>query len=314
MRRVMATPWLSGIIGGEMARDQQKFVDFAISSLARRQAKEVEYEKAREEDVRKDFFHYLLRGRDPETGGAYSDSELAAETVLLISAGADTVSITIAACIFYLVHTPLVLQRLAGEIRAAFTSVEDICYSGPTLSSLPYLRACLDETLRMTPPAPGHLPRKVMPGGATIDGVYYPAGTNVGVSTYAIHHSEESFLEPFSFRPERWIAGSDTGVSEESVTAAQAAFCPFSLGTRGCIGKGLAYMEMTTAVARLLWLYDVRGVEGDRTGEGAPGAGLGRQRQGEYQVQDFFVAERDGPMVEFRAREGEAGREPAAGR
>jgi hypothetical protein len=118
-----------------------------------------------------------------------------------------------------------------------------------------------------------------MPGGATIDGVYYPAGTNVGVSTCAIHHSEESFLEPFSFRPERWIAGSDTGFSEESVTAAQAAFCPFSLGTRGCIGKGLVYMEMTTAVARLLWLYDVRGVEGDRTGEGAlvPGwAGSGK--------------------------------------
>jgi cytochrome P450 len=126
---------------------------------------------------------------------------------------------------------------------------------------------------------------------------------SVGVCTYTIHHNEEYFPSPFSFRPERWIVSSDTGVCEANVTTAQAPFCPFSLGVRGCIGKNLAYMEMLTALARLFWQYDVRGVEGDQTGEGTPDKEWGRRsRRDEYQIKDYFVAERDGPMVEFRAR------------
>ena len=39
------------------------------------------------EGSRKDFFHYLLRAKDPQTGEGYSMSELWSETNLIIAAG-----------------------------------------------------------------------------------------------------------------------------------------------------------------------------------------------------------------------------------
>jgi len=72
---------------------------------------------------------------------------------------------------------------------------------------------------------------------------------------------------------------------------AKTAFCPFSLGNRGCIGKLMAYNELSIALGRVFWLYDVRLAQGDKTGQGADGL---------YVLEDIFVAERNGPMVEFR--------------
>lgn len=40
-------------------------------------------------------------------------------------------------------------------------------------------------------------------------------------------------------------------------TANRAAFRPFSLGNRRCIGQNLAYLEMRLILARLLWAFDI---------------------------------------------------------
>lgn len=83
---------------------------------------------------------------------------------------------------------------------------------------------------------------------------------------------------------------------------AQSAFCPFSVGPRGCIGKALAYAELMTALARVLWTYDMKLAEGVRVGEGDERGEWGRQRESEYQLRDSFTSLKDGPMVQFRER------------
>jgi hypothetical protein len=40
--------------------------------------------------------------------------------------------------------------------------------------------------------------------------------------------------------------------------ALNSVFCPFSLGNRSCLGKPLVYMELSIAIARLVWEFDVR--------------------------------------------------------
>ena len=187
---------------------------------------------------RKDFFYYLLKAKDPETGKGFSTPELWGESNLLIIAGSDTTSTALAATMFYLVHNPKILEKLTKEVRAAFEEVEEI-RSGPTLTKLQYLRACIDEAMRLSPSVGGILPRQVLPGGLEIDGEQIPEGTVVGVPTYAIHHNPDYWPQPFDFRPERWIAESEPNVTAESVTLGQSAFCPFSVGPRGCIGKGM---------------------------------------------------------------------------
>jgi cytochrome P450 len=253
---------------------------------------------------RKDFFHYLLNAKDPETGEGFAMPELWAESSVLIVAGADTSSTCLAGTFFYLTHNPSVLSKLTQEVRATFQDIEDI-KSGPQLNSCAYLKACIDETLRMSPPIGGLMPRDVLSGGATIDGHYIPAGTAVGCSAYAIHHKAAYFPSPFSYQPERWLSSSSNGTAtKESIELAQAAFCPFSLGPRGCIGRSMAYMELMMTVGRTVWLFDMK--LAGRLGEGLPDAmEWGRNRSGEYQLKDVFVSRKTGPLVEFVKRRGE---------
>lgn len=210
-----------------------------------------------------------------------------------------------AATLFYLVRNAEALGRATDEIRGRFDGVEDIVH-GPALGGCGYLRACIDEAMRMSPSVGGVLPREVLAGGMTIDGQTLPPGTVVGTPHYTIHHNEAYYPAPFSYLPERWLAGranplTGRATSEDEVARAQAAFCPFSIGPRGCIGKGLAYAEMMTTLARTLYLYDVRRAVGVvDPGEGRPDLEWGRHRVDEFQLVDTFTSAKKGPMVEFR--------------
>jgi len=297
LRPLMGTKLMEKI-GGETNNQNLQFLRWAHQTMENRVKGDTNEELAQ----RKDFVHYLLRGKDPETGRGISLQELKGDSVLFIIAGADTSSTTLSAIFFYLVHHPHVLKKLTSEIRSTFNDVEEI-RTGATLNSLTYLRACIDETLRMSPPVAGLLARRVLPGGLDVDGYHLSEGIEVGTSSYAIHHTEEYFPAPFTFRPERWIVDEAAGITAESVALAQSAFCPFSLGSRGCIGRGLAYVELSLAIARALFLYDVRQAVGDQTGEGDPALGWGRRLRGEYQIRDRFIAVRDGPILEFKPRQ-----------
>lgn len=253
--------------------------------------------------------HYLIHSRDPETGEKLGKERLRAEAGLLFAAGTDTTANTMAGCFFYLTRQPRVLDKLQREIRTTFTTIHDI-KAGPKLQSLTYLRAVIDESLRLVSPVAEVLMRKALPGGITVDGHFLPQDTKMGVSAYIIHRNETYFSRPFDFIPERWIEGSsenDTGfpVTPTSVELAKRALIPFSVGPRNCIGKNMAILEMSVAMARAMWLLDVREVDGPegRIGEGGQSDELGRGRKGEFQLKNWFISEVDGPVVEFRKRE-----------
>jgi cytochrome P450 len=255
---------------------------------------------------RKDFFYHLLKAKDPETGKGFTVPELWGESNLLIIAGSDTTSTALASSFFYLVHNAHALAKITAEVRAAFENIEDIV-AGPTLSACAYLRACIDEGMRLSPPVGGLLPREIQEGGMVIDGEDLPAGVVVGTPHYTVHHNADYYPDPFSYVPERWIASSTapsgTVFTSDSVSVARSAFCPFSIGPRGCIGKGMAYTELGMALARVVWLYDMRLASGMKVGEGSRDLEWGRQREGEFQLMDCFTSMKEGPMVEFRRRE-----------
>jgi len=74
-----------------------------------------------------------------------------------------------------LLVNPETHRLLTKEIRESFSIYKDII-PGPTLTSLSYLHACIEETLRMLPSNLTGLPR-VSPG-ATVDGQYIPKGVS----------------------------------------------------------------------------------------------------------------------------------------
>ena len=248
-------------------------------------------------DSKKDFFFYLLNAKDPETGHGLSTPELWGEANVLMIAGSDTTSTTLAATIFYLVRNPRAMDLVKREVRESFDAVEDIV-SGSKLNDMTYLKACIDEALRLAPAVPGALPREAMEG-AMVDGVYLPAGTNCGTPIYSIHRQEKYYREPQEYIPERWIEGATCQTSttswsttKEGVEIARRAFCPFSIGPRGCIGKSMAFMEMRLTIARMMFLFDIE--LANREGE---------DEIGHLGLVDHFTSAKNGPNVIVRKRE-----------
>ena len=173
-----------------------------------------------------------------------------------------------------------------------------------------------------TPPSYGTTAVPV--GGIAIDGQYISEGTIVGVSAYAIHRNHEYFPEPDTFYPERWIVSeSDTKDcsspkiprTRQAVSLARQAFSSFSQGARGCIGRQLAYYELHTALALTLHRFDIRLAQIEDSTDwregfpdvinpirGGENEQQGWRKEGEFQLYDRFLSDRNGPMVEFRER------------
>lgn len=304
---ILRQNWLMLRTGAKMPKQRIQYRAYMVPLLKDRFRLEEET-KDKPELQRKDFMHYIMHAKDPETGEKFTPADLVGEAALLVGAGTDTTSTALAAEFFYLTRNPQILEKLQDEVRGAFDDVEDI-KMGPKLSGLKYLRAVVDESLRMGNPVPDVLHRRVLPGGVTIDGHDIPAGTIVGSTQYAVHHNEKYFPRSFDFLPERWIVGSEKlgfPVTASSIELAKRAFIPFSTGSRNCVGKNMAMMELLVATARVAWLLDVRKPEGPLAliGEGGQTAEPGRERKGEFQIENYFLAARDGPVVEFRRREG----------
>ncbi len=119
------------------------------------------------------------------------------------------------------------------------------------LSHIPYLRACIDETFRLLPPVRFGLPRRTIAEGAIISGHFIPAGVTVSSSVYTLHRDESLFHSPLEWKPERWLPDHD-GVSEAERQNLKDYVLPFTLGGRACIGRNLAYMELSICLAAMV--------------------------------------------------------------
>ena len=66
------------------------------------------------------------------------------------------------------------------------------------------------------------------------------------------------FHAPDTFAPERFLPKSHPYAQPELFSKDdQTAFQPFGLGSRGCIGRHLAYAEIRLILARLVWRFNM---------------------------------------------------------
>ncbi|KAH8880467.1 cytochrome P450 [Thozetella sp. PMI_491] len=167
---------------------------------------------------------------------------------VLCVAGSETTATLLCGVTFLLLKHPDILDRLKQEVRSTFKSEDEITLT--SVSKLEYMLACLNEALRAYPPAPVGFPREVPKGGVMINGQFIPEGTLVAAWQWAIYHNEKNFVDPFGFRPERFM--NDPRFANDKFDMLQ----PFSFGPRNCIGRHLAYAEMRLILARLIYNFD----------------------------------------------------------
>ncbi|KAJ9051337.1 hypothetical protein DSO57_1005339 [Entomophthora muscae] len=171
-----------------------------------------------------------------------SPGAILAESHLMLFGGTDTASNAITFLLHFLIHHPQFLEKVTAEIDALPTG--QISYK--SAQTLAYLTAAIKETLRLLPPVAGTPLRIVPKGGWSIHGYSIPENTEVGVPTYALHRSPGVWTAPDQFHPERWLT---KGPAAQELAGA---YMPFLMGPFGCIGRGLAWMEMLTVAANLL--------------------------------------------------------------
>ncbi|KAH6841573.1 cytochrome P450 [Alternaria alternata] len=252
----------------------------------------IELEKKQHVD---DIFGDLI-GQQGKEGSGLTNEELMADALVMVIAGTDTSSVAISGFFFYIARHPEVYKRLAAEIRSTFSSLEEIA-PGPRLTSCSYLLACIDEALRLAPPVAAPLWRE-MRMQESIAGNVLPKGVDVATCCYAIQRNPAYFPDPDEFIPERWLPDNQ---SEEALKLAKRAFIPFSLGSRGCLGKNIAYMELTTALAQIMFRADWKRAEG-------PMGTIGETRSGakgavNFEIKGHFTSEKHGPYIQFIPRD-----------
>ncbi|KAL1846294.1 hypothetical protein Plec18167_005865 [Paecilomyces lecythidis] len=193
-----------------------------------------------------DFFSAMMEDKNG-TPHNLEWGEILAEISIMMNAGSDTTAISLNNVMFFLLKNPHCMEKLREEIDAVLDD-DDIVAPYPKVKHLPYLRACLDENLRMLPPVIMALPRRTPPEGTTILGEYVAGDTSVSMTAYAVHHNESIFKDHNVYRPERWLG--------EEGKSLQPYFIPFSTGARGCIGRNISYLEQTVLLATMVHRYD----------------------------------------------------------
>ncbi|KAJ4117574.1 hypothetical protein NW768_010939 [Fusarium equiseti] len=207
---------------------------------------------------RRDLLQHFIEAKDPQ-GEPVDKKDVMIEGVNILAAGSDTTAISILACLGYILTNPDTKTRLMDEIDHAYR-VLNLDEEGREISfkeaeKLPFLSAVITESTRLHPSIQYQLPRVVPAEGSQIGEYFLPPGSTCGASARAVNCSREIFgPDAEEFRPERWIAQSPG--DEERIKMERSLLMTFGMGSRSCIGKHLATVEMYKYIAQFFRHFD----------------------------------------------------------
>lgn len=164
----------------------------------------------------------------------------------------------IKAIVYHVLSNPNVHSRLRAELDAAKLSFPA---TFEQTDDLPFLDAVLKEAMRIHPILGGLLERIVPESGLSLpDGRVIAPGTIVGMNPWVVHRNQDVYGQDVeAFRPERWLRHDleSPEAYEIRVKRMRETDFTFGGGSRVCIGKYSARMQMSKTVATLFSRYDV---------------------------------------------------------
>ncbi|KXS93577.1 hypothetical protein AC578_989 [Pseudocercospora eumusae] len=215
----------------------------------------------------RDFISYMKQHQDrpssddaaesgTSTAKGMSDVEISLNSLILATSGSDATTTTMCGVLYHLAQGLGARARTAvvHEIRRTFANEEEISLDSTTATSLPFLNACLEETMRLYPSTPEQPPR-VSPG-AVVGDRFIPRGTRVYTFQWSTNRNPANFNDAHEFHPERFLPKShhlyDSRFQDDQLWLVK----PFSHGPRDCVGRNLAYAIMRLTLAHFLYRFD----------------------------------------------------------
>ncbi|QPG99328.1 hypothetical protein C2857_001495 [Epichloe festucae Fl1] len=196
------------------------------------------------------FLHQLaLFTRDPKI--------IRDQIVAVLLAGRDTTAGTLSWAVYELARHPECLAKLRREILDIVGPTRPPTYEH--LKNMPYLKAIINETLRLYPSVPFNvrvaLKDCTLPRGGGADGsepLPVLKNTKIGWSTLVMQRRpdiyppvSDTFADPAVFSPERWAHWHPKPHE----------YIPFNSGPRICIGQQFALTEMSYVLVRMFQRY-----------------------------------------------------------
>ncbi|KAF4695819.1 hypothetical protein FOZ60_003415 [Perkinsus olseni] len=192
---------------------------------------------------------FSARSRRAHSG--LSPREAADNILLLWLAGGETVSVTLAWLLYLFCLHPEIQERAREEAQGARDDLLTALQSG----KLPFIEACVHETLRVGLPVRPHSrctrqmhsPAPAIPVFSVketrIGRKPIPVGTNVLVVV-----AQSTLKGGVDFRPDRWLTPDGMSIDRDKTSK----HLLFGYGRRACPGKDLALKEGIILVAKLL--------------------------------------------------------------
>ncbi|KAL0393489.1 UNVERIFIED_CONTAM: putative (S)-N-methylcoclaurine 3'-hydroxylase isozyme 2 [Sesamum latifolium] len=145
-----------------------------------------------------------------------------------------------------LLSSPESMIKLQQELHSVLN--QDSLTDFP-LEQLPYLQACVKETLRLHPPAPlllAHRARET----CLVMNYTVPRDARVLVNVWAIGRDPTAWEEPLEYRPERFLN------STRDFKGNDFELLPFGAGRRICPGLPMAAKIVPFLLAWLVYSFD----------------------------------------------------------
>lgn len=185
-----------------------------------------------------DLLTKLLDAQDAD-GTVMTDKQLRDEAATLFVAGHETTANGLAWALALLARNPSFQTRLQNEVDALAgqpAGFEDVM-------RVPTAIRTFKEALRLYPPVTLLLRQAIEP--FTLAGIQLRKGSLCFVPTWSLHRNPEVWPNPQVFDPDRFTA-------EAEAKRHKAAWLPFGLGPRVCIGNHFAMLEGPLVLATLL--------------------------------------------------------------
>ena len=188
------------------------------------------------------------------------DTHVRDEVMTLLLAGHETTASALSWTFWLLDENPTAAGWLHEELDLALPGAgggdsDGLSYAD--LDRLPRTRAVLAEAMRLCPPS-WLLGRRTLVD-LELDGWPLPAGSLCVTSQFALHRDPRFWRRPERFEPARWI-GPEGRFDEAAPGQPRAAYLPFGLGARICVGLSFAWTEGVLVLATLArrWAPRVR--------------------------------------------------------
>ncbi|KAL0403116.1 UNVERIFIED_CONTAM: putative (S)-N-methylcoclaurine 3'-hydroxylase isozyme 2 [Sesamum radiatum] len=175
-----------------------------------------------------------------------SDNHINHLLLELLLAGTDTTTLTIIWALADLIKNNNARSKLRDELTVR---IGDKTIQESEIMDLPYLQACIRESIRLHPPVPFLLPRRATQSSKVMDCII-PKGSRVIINTWAMARDPSVWDDPSSFIPERFLDSSMDFKGNDFE------YVPFGSGRRMCPGWPMAARVVPYVVASLIHSFN----------------------------------------------------------